>query len=179
MADATNLKVDYMLSQGTGAKGEPIRGNQFEVHIADLHNEVHLMAQTITLPSMTMAQGEINHFNEKSKIANGPVEYDNVSLEILDTVDPDTAKSVYEWFTKVYDPETGEVGYASDYKKEGAVFQFDSKGKKVREWKLTGIWPTNINYGQADYAGTEPIRIVLDLSVDRIEMVGVSSSSGE
>ena len=171
MAEASNLRVDYMLSQSTGAKGEPIRGNNFEVHIAELHGEVHLMAQTFTLPAFSMAQSEVNHFNEKSKIAGGPVEFNNATLEILDTVDPDTGKAIWDWWKKVFDEETGEVGYASDYKKEGTVFQFDSKGNKQREWKLTGIWPTSVDFGSADYTDHEPKRISIELSVDRISMV--------
>lgn len=163
-----DIGVKGFLAEGV-AKGEPVRQNAWEVLIEQLGgSELALFAQTCTLPNPSIPQIEIPHFNEKTKIAGGPAEFPNISLEIIDTVDPDTARKIWEWYSLVYNPETSAIGFASEYKKQGSIVQYDSKGNQLRTWKASGLWPTSINYGQADYSSGEPLRIALELSCDRV-----------
>lgn len=162
------LRIDYMLSEGTGKTGEPTRNNTWEVTINDFQ-DCTLYASTVSLPTPTVSPIEINHFNEKLKIA-GAVDVPNVSLEVMDTIDPDLAGQLYEWYKKIYDPETGEVGYASEYKKQGSIVQYDSKGNRVREWTLSGMWPATCTMGSLDYSSADPVKIQIDFSVDRAVM---------
>lgn len=159
------IRVDYQLSAGTGVFGEPLRMSNFELVIAAIPG-VSLMCNTVALPGVTIAPQEVHHFNEKLKIA-GDVDWSTIPIEIRDTIDPDTAFAVDAWLSRVYNARTGVIGYASEYKEECTIQQYDSKGILRREWDLIGVWPTNWTPGQLDKTSREPVVMSVELSIDR------------
>jgi len=172
------LLINYQLSSNTGLRGEPVRGNAWILSLSGVDNfdELGLYCKSFTMPAYSSSPVEINHFNEKTKIA-GAIDLAAVSVEINDILEPNLVEALYWWWTKIYDPITGEVGYASEYKKDGYISQFDSRGKPVRAYNLYGLWPTGFNPGSLDYTSFDPIPVSMELSCDRAVLVGPKGSA--
>ena len=160
-----HFRLDTSLSGG----GEPLRMAHYEVQINGIQG-LSLACQTVALPNGTIAPVEIHNFNDKIKIA-GEVDWASVSLEIRDTIDPDHANQINDWFTQVYDFDTGNIGFAADYKRQGTITQYTSKGTRHRGWRIVGVWPTNFTPGSLDSSSREPVMISLELSIDRALMI--------
>lgn len=175
-SSSANMMVNYMLSEGVGSVGEAVRGNTWEVTINDF-DDIVLFASTVALPTLTVAQIEVAHFNEKLKIA-GLVDTPNITIEVMDTINPDIASQLYDWYSSIYDPQTGAIGFASEYKKQGAIIQYDTKGNKIRHYILQGMWPTTCTMGSLDYTSADPIKLSIDFSVDKAILVTKSMTSG-
>lgn len=171
-----NVMANYMLSEGVASLGEAVRGNTWEVTINDFTDLV-LYASTVTLPTLTVSPIEIYHFNEKLKIA-GLVDTPNITIEVMDTINPQIAETLYTWYQSIYNPETGKIGYASEYKRQGSIIQYDTKGAKIRHYILQGMWPATCTMGSLDYSSADPIKISIDFSVDKAIMVNTISAGG-
>jgi len=157
------LRIGSKLSEGVKI-GEPIRGNLFELFLTKLPN-VTLHTKTFSTPNWSVSPIEINYFNHKYKIA-GATDIPNITLEVYDTIEPDQLKEIWDWWKKIYDPATGELGFASEYKSTGTLNQYNSKGQFQREWLLEGVFPVNINPGSLDYSSFDPLAISIEMSID-------------
>jgi hypothetical protein len=153
-----------IVSEGVLA-GEPIRNNNWEVIIAKLPN-ILMNVKTMPLPNYSSSPIEIYHFNEKLKVA-GAIDLPSLTLEVYDTVQPEIFQQIWDWWTEVYDCRTGQVGYAETYKCKGTLTQYTSKGDKVRDWDLIGLWPVNVNPGSLDYSSADPVSVSIELSIDK------------
>lgn len=163
------LNIDYQLRQGTGATGEPIRKNTWEVMIPML-GPVHLYAQKVTLPSIEVEQLKVRHFNAETKLA-GKVSYSDISLTIRDVVEPDMFVGITAWQKRVFDLDTRQLGYASMYKEMGFAYLYDSMGNIIRTYEMQGLWPKKNNPGDRDYNSAEGVELVLDLSCDNFRLI--------
>jgi len=163
------MKLDSILSRDS-AQGEPVRQNTFEVIIEKIEDLCPLNVVSFPMANWSVAPVEKHHMNVRTKFAGKP-NYDTFDLIVHDTIDPDAATRVYEWYTQVFDPDTGAMGLTSDYKCGGTVTQFDVTGAEVRTWTLYGVWPTTVNFGEGNYeVEGDPVQITLTLSVDYITL---------
>ena len=109
-----SLRVDSILSQGTGTAGEPIRMGNYEIVFPSLPGapftrDMSTVCNTMGLPNPTIAPMDVHHQNEKLKIA-GEVDWAPVTVEIRDCIDPDVIRYLWSWFTLAYNPLTGQIG---------------------------------------------------------------------
>jgi hypothetical protein len=158
------LNIDYQLRQGSGATGEPVRTNTWEIEIPAL-GPVHLFAQKVKLPGMTIEQLKIRHFNAETKIA-GKAEFEDVQITIRDVVDPDMFALIQAWQKRVFDVQSKSLGFASDYKEMGFAYIYDSTGGDVRSYTLQGLWPKKFTPGDRNYDDAKGVEIELELSCD-------------
>jgi len=163
---ATQLKIDYQLSDNTGLAGEPFRGCTYEIFINGFAEDLTLYCSTSGLPAYTSNVIEVHHFNEKTKIAGKP-DIGNIDITVNDVVAPATALNLWNWYLTVYDPTTGAVGYAMDYKRRGRLYQYDTKGNNARRWDCFNLWPTSYNPGTLDYSSDAVQQITMSLACDR------------
>ena len=163
------MRIDYQLSQSTGGTGERVRGMTFELIIDQLAAGTPLYVRTSGFTKVGVDPVEVNHFNEKLKMAGKPT-FQDISVVIDDVVTPETAKEINAWWKLVYDAETGVIGYTSDYKKQATLIRYDTKGKEVSKWQLYGVFPTSVDFGEGDYSNADSVNINITLSVDRAIM---------
>lgn len=142
------------------------RSNHFEVIVSDLGEEFTLTVQRCSLPEMTIGIVELTHGNSKSKVA-GQLEFADGSMDIKDAILPDIEDRCYKWFCKAVNPETGKMGWASDYKRDILVNQFAPDGTYIRTWKLQGAWITTFTPGEMDMTNPEAKLISLTIAYDK------------
>lgn len=145
------------------------RTNNFEIVIADLGEDARTLALAVTsFPAPTQGNSAISlsYQNANVKVA-GTRDLSDFSLTVKDLITADVEQIVNEWHKSVYDPETGEIGWAADYKKSASLYEYSPDGSYVRTWKLVGVWPSNVDYGSFSYDSGGAREITITLSVDQ------------
>lgn len=157
---------------------EPQRTNNFEITIYNLPGGPSAV-RTLTLavadfnpPNITNDPIELPHGNSRVKFA-GQTTYGGAdSLSVIDFIGLDVEKIVNNWQRQVSNPDTGEIGFAEDYKKMAEVVEFAPNGTQERKWRLDGVWPSGVQYGDTkSYDGAQLKRVVITLSYDRARRI--------
>lgn len=145
----------------------PLTQNTFSLEIAAI-SELRLAVQSVPFPNITIEKNTISFLNRKIHYPVA-VEYDDMDVTVIDYVDSSVADKIYEWYTDVYNPDTD--AFQSGYKKSGELLQLGPDFEKVRTWKLSGLFPTSIDFGEGDMtAQGEPVNVTMTLSVDKVVM---------
>lgn len=121
---------------------------QFESDFVD--PELRFMLVSFPLPKETTEQSEINYFNQTIKVA-GKTTFDNTTMVLRDAISFDTERRFLNWRKRVYDPKTGLMGLAADYKSSAIVTEYTPNKEQLRRWKIIGAWPAGIDYGDLTY----------------------------
>lgn len=161
----------FMMSQNTGTNFELVRRHNWEVQIDQF--DTVLPAKTVSISRIELENIDVFHYNERIKIAGRPNPTD-IRLELHDAVNPNVVQELWNWYKQIYDPNTGAMGYASSYKRQGTIRQYDIAGLPVRTWTCMGLWlkapPTPEE--TLDYSSHDPVTLSLVMSCDRISLDG-------
>lgn len=131
------------------------------------------------LPSESSDEIEVHFVNERVYIAGKPL-YEAGTLTLKDYVDQPVMKAVADWRKTVYDPDTGKIGLAKDYKVGATIVLFAPDGTYARKWELLGCWPQNVVYGSTlDMSSMEPNKIEITIRYDKARPISLSSSPGQ
>jgi hypothetical protein len=195
MADLPSLSAAHLANVGGF---EPQRANNallFITDITDLTLNVaagvgtvtsgsgHTNVLTLALDSFKIPQTEVaitsaRFLNEARKFA-GEVTHEDMTVTFKDFVDAEVAAALKQWHAKVYNPYTGKIGYARDYKKNGLIELYGPDGTAVRSYTVIGIWPSLVNHGQIDMASTDMLKIEVTFAVDRVVPRADVSTDGD
>jgi len=152
----------------TGLLGDMRKTNNFIVHIEDITsdgNSLDLVIQQAFLPQVSLNVLEFRHGNDAKKLA-GVATFNSGTITILDTLSRAEFDVLMDWFYQTYDPETGAVGLASEYKKEGFITEFASDGRYQRRWEVKGMFISEFNPGALDAAGSDMKQISMTIQID-------------
>ena len=158
------VSADHIAAQ----KGafEPQRKNNFSVNFTVGGKLIKQALDSFPWPKEETPPIEINFGNEKRKVA-GVATYENLELVLKDFADQPVMGELLKWRRKVYDPATGKIGLAKDYKEQGEVVMFAPDGTLERKWKLHGMWPSKVDTGGGDMNANEPNKISVTITIDK------------
>jgi len=163
-----NLNAQH-LAPATGGY-EPQRTYNWELEIAlDDAGDQFIISQSLdsfSLPSESQGVIELNHGNE-IRYVPGKVRWDAMPLVLKDFVDIGTANALIKWRRLCYNVESGSVGLARDLKKQADVLLRAPDGSVSRFWKLLGLWPMQVRFGDLSMASEDYVRIEVTLRPDR------------
>jgi hypothetical protein len=149
---------------------EPQRRNNWSLEIAldDPGDQVLIVQGIQSFDGVRVSSEEISleYANERRYVA-GKTEYQTATLRLLDFVDAGTASAIIKWDRLVRNSETGSVGLARDYKKNADLVMGAPNGSTIRIWKLIGLWPQAVEYGEFDMRSSEPVEVSATLRYDR------------
>ena len=121
---------------------------------------------------------ELQYANEKRYVA-GQATYEAAPLVLKDMVNIGIAAAIIRWRRQVYNPETGSIGLARDYKKNADFTIVAPDQSSVRIWKFVGMWPQAVKYGSMDMTASEKVTIEVTLRYDKaIPSTGLNSGLG-
>ena len=150
---------------------EPQRQNNFTFEVA-LSSEdkdvITLSMQSAPLPNESNDEVEIQHQNERRYVA-GQALFEATTLTIRDYVDQDTRGALLRWRKLVYNPKTGKVGLAKDYKKRAFVRMTAPDGTSERICKLIGSWPQALVGGNLSHDASEQVLIEVTIRFDKVD----------
>lgn len=171
------MPADMTAAHIAGQAGafEPQRGNNALLRIFGVPGDVigpkgesilTLSLNGFGLPNITVEALETFFLNERRKIA-GTVTFEDMEAVYKDFVDMPTASILKTWHEQVYNPVTGNVGLARNYKKTGLIELFGPNNTFRRFWFVQGVWPSVFNAGAIDMASAEPVLVTMTLTYDK------------
>lgn len=156
MSTQTNPSVQNMRLTATHFNEKEFqlqRKNHFEVSFKRnefIDENLKFMLVSFPLPKETTESSDISYFNQTIKVA-GKTSFDTTTMVLRDAISYDTEMKFLSWRKKVYDPKTGRMGLASEYKSEAIVTEYTPNGDEYRSWHIIGCWPSGIDYGELTY----------------------------
>lgn len=141
---------------------EPQRTNNFEIQFPNLGQlfsiDTHLAlpgnasdlltlsVKSVSYPSTTIGKLTVQYGNNSINFAGKP-EYGDVEIVVNDFIGIQTERIIMGWSRLVYDPKTEKIGRASQYKRDGYLFEYSTDGDFVRKTQLRGCFPGPVSPG--------------------------------
>lgn len=155
MPSVSKFAGNVLLHQG--GSYEPQRKSNFALVIHDIEGSDDLILQLkdVDVPATTITQKGIKFFNETMHYAGSVTPFTDLTVNYHDYIDRRGLTSLSKWFRSVWNPATGAIGWAKDYKKKGELLMLPPgiPGKfpgdvsapaggayDKRKWVLDGIW---------------------------------------
>lgn len=136
-----------------------------------------LALASFPLPKVTMSPIEHGYLNEKRKFVGRPT-FDDLPIVFNDSVDTGIGQLLQKWWYACYNPENGQMGLASAYKKAGLIKLYGPNGQFDREIELVGCFPTAFDLGEIDMLAEDTVRITMTLTYDKyIPRVGLNPTT--
>lgn len=136
--------------------------------VDDSDTTLKFALQSFTTPKQENAILEENYLNEKRRYA-GPMTVGEIDVVLKDYVDNHVAFLCWQWRMEVYDPFTGKIGLARNYKKPGRIRMYSPEGSIERTYQLIGCWPSNLDIGDYDHTAEEGILITMTVVIDKFQ----------
>lgn len=151
---------------------EPQRTNNFQLEIYGLPGQgteqLMLAVNDYSLPTIATEPIDVGHGNSKVHYAGQAAFTGMESLQVIDYITTDVEAMVRAWHVQVYNPETDQIGWAADYKKDGTLTEFAPDGSNLRIWQIKGMWPSSVNYGGTlSHDGAEVKKIEITITYDK------------
>lgn len=144
-------------------------GGTSEEGINGLRNQrrhLNLAVTSFSLPTITTNTVDIPFGNTTVHLA-GKTEFGGAnSISCVDYIGADIERILYNWQMMVTNPETGQQGWAYNYKTNATVIEYAPDGSSISAWVLRGLFPTEINYGSLDKESGGLKQIEVTLSYD-------------
>lgn len=138
--------------------GDLARQNLFEVTLnnpADSSGDARLrfVAQSAQLPSSDLGIIEVPYFGRRIKLAGDRV-FAPWQITIINDEDFRIRNAMEQWSNQINALERN-VRDLANYKTDGNVTQFAKNGDAIREYKFTGIFPTEVSAIELDWGATD------------------------
>jgi len=141
---------------------EPKTKNRFIMYIEGIPS---YLVKTANRPQIQFEEIVLDHINVKRYI-KGKGAWQPVDITLYDPVVPSAAQAVMEWVRLSHESVTGRDGYSDFYKKDVTFNLLGPVGDVVEEWVLKGTYIETANFGDLDYASSDPAEIQLTLKYD-------------
>jgi len=160
-------------SQGQGPLHQPKLRNRFRVLFLGFGGAgngaapLTLNANTCSLPHMTTEDKEIHSYNSIAYYA-GKASWGTIELSVRDTVDNTVAKVVGAQLQRQMD-HYNQTGYRAgqDYKFTMQIQMLNGGHDTANvAWTGEGCFLSDVNWGETDYASTDPINITMTVRAD-------------
>lgn len=143
----------------------PLVGGNFTFTLSRLNNTT-LNLQSVSLPTMSIGEKLVPTPMLDYSVAGDKLQFDRLNMRFIVNDDMSNYDEVFQWLYKICNPITGkQTGKASEYTSDGVLSIFNSKGKKVKEFRFTDCFPIMLGGLEFDTTNTETTNIVCDLSL--------------
>ena len=141
---------------------EPKLKNRFIMQIGGIN--AYLIKST-NRPQIQFDEVLLEHMNT-TRYVKGKGKWQAIEITLYDPVVPSAAQQVMEWIRLSHESVTGRDGYADFYKKDVTIQTLGPVGDIVEEWELKGTYIETANFGDLNFAESEPVEITLTLKYD-------------
>lgn len=124
--------------------------------------------QQFSVPGRVIGSSDLHYINGVVKYATKPEPQGNITVTFRDFHLPGVRRVLYQWFSLVYNEETGLMLPMGLVKTTGNLVLFDSQGQNERTASLQGLWPTKMPDVAIDYTTGEILTMEIELSCDRV-----------
>jgi len=161
------LGAKHIANPGGGF--EPQRGHNFELLITVPGGDAEILLKSVETSLGISHNSEplaLPYMNETVYIAGRPM-YAPGAVVYRDMVNMGVYGMIENWYNRVYNPITSEIGYAVDYKSMATLLMTDVKGVIQRTWDMIGIWPQDISQEPPSYMNSDIMRLNVTFQYDK------------
>ena len=141
---------------------EPKLKNRFIMNIEGINA---YLVKGMSRPSLESEEVILEHMNV-TRYVKGKSRWQPIDITLYDPIVPSAAQQVIEWIRLHHESVTGRDGYSDFYKKNITFNVLDPVGAVVEEWELKGAYIQSANFGDMDFASSDPVEISLTLRYD-------------
>ena len=141
---------------------EPKLKNRFIMQIDGINA---YLIKSMNRPSLENDEVILEHMNT-TRYVKGKSRWQPLEIMLYDPIVPSGAQQVIEWIRLHHESVTGRDGYSDFYKKNITFNLLDPVGAVVEEWELKGAYIQSANFGDMDFASSDPVEISLTLRYD-------------
>ena len=123
------------------------------------------MIKTANRPQITFDEVTMEHMNV-TRYVKGKGRWQTLQCTLYDPIVPSAAQAVMEWVRLGHESVTGRDGYSDFYKKDVTFHVLGPVGDVVEEWTLKGAFIQDAQFGDLDFASSDPAEITLTLRYD-------------
>jgi len=163
--------MPIVLSTAEQSIKEPKRQNRFILKFDSVPGgdpeALALDLLSASRPSISFNSTVINRLNEQFKFAANPT-WDQIACVFYDydKGKDSSAQILWNWARSVYDPVTGAMGFAVQYKTNATLVILSPDGSIAETWDLFGCYPDNVTYNEVTYGGYEALQANMTLNFD-------------
>ena len=141
---------------------EPKLKNRFIMNIDGINA---YLIKTINRPQLESDEVVLEHMNV-TRYVKGKSRWQPLDITLYDPIVPSASQQVMEWVRLHHESVTGRDGYSDFYKKDITFNVLGPVGDVVEEWELKGAYIQSANFGDMDFATSDPVEIALTLKYD-------------
>ena len=123
------------------------------------------LIKTANRPSIEFDEVILEHMNV-TRYVKGKSRWQPLDITLYDPVVPSASQAVMEWIRLSHESVTGRDGYSDFYKKDVSFQVLGPVGDVVEEWELKGTYIQSANFGDLDFASSDPVEISCTLRYD-------------
>lgn len=171
----------YTQSKASRNLYEPVHKNLFEVTIlppSGVAGSDMLLEHVLNIGGLDAINPSVDAVGQKYKFADrsfagmpGQTFLDvsiTFSLNLNDANQMYIYKTIQDWYKKMYNPATGEMGLKKEYTGTMVVVEYNRKGDIYRKITLKDVFLTGTlgGPGEHDYTATDPIQLAVTIRCD-------------
>lgn len=141
---------------------EPKTKNRFIMYIEGIPA---FTIKAMNRPQIQFDEVVLEHINVK-RYVKGKGAWQPLEITLYDPIVPSASQAVMEWVRQHHESVTGRQGYSDFYKKDITFNLLGPVGDIVEEWTLKGAFIQSANFGDLDYATSDPVEIAVTLQYD-------------
>ena len=141
---------------------EPKLKNRFIMNVDGINA---YLIKAMNRPTLESDEVVLEHMNV-TRYVKGKSRWQPLDITLYDPIVPSAAQQVHEWILLHHESTTGRDGYSDFYKKNITFNLLDPVGAVVEEWELKGAYIQSANFGDMDFASSDPTEITLTLRYD-------------
>ena len=141
---------------------EPKLKNRFIMQIGGINA---YLIKTANRPQIDFDEVILEHMNV-TRYVKGKSRWQPIDITLYDPIVPSASQQVMEWVRLHHESVTGRDGYSDFYKKDITFNVLGPVGDVVEEWELKGAYIQSANFGDMDFATSDPVDIQLTLKYD-------------
>lgn len=155
-----------------GAGWEIQRKNNFILSVPGVGESEQLLTLAVVSCALPTESNEVitlSYGNTEIKVA-GKSKTEGGSLVVRDYLQKDMELVLDNWRKTVWNKDTDGIGFAANYKRQCRIIQYAPDGSYQRVWKIEGVWPSSVSYGDLsnDDGGVKTINVTLQYDKARL-----------
>lgn len=175
------MNMPIVLSSAEQSIREPKRQNRYILKFDSVpgggEESLALDILSASRPTLNFSSTTIQRMNEEFKFAGRPT-WTEISCVFydFDKGQDSSAQILWKWARSVYDPVTGAMGFATQYKTNATLVILSPDGSIAETWDLFGAYPDAVTFGEVTYGGNDALQVTMTLNYDYAIMQEVSHS---
>ena len=146
--------------------------NYFNLSVPGVGESEQVLTLAIVSCALPTESNEVitlNYGNTNVKVA-GTANTEGGTVVVRDYLQKDMEKIIDDWRASVWNKSNDAIGFTTNYKKQALIIQFAPDCTYERTWKVEGIWPSQVSYGDLSNndGGVKEIQITLQYDKARL-----------